>query len=153
MNFLELIRHTMLHRKRVIIIAGHLLRNHPTIRKRLVSLHDLEKFLFLPLLWLYSGGRGNRVHARKVYDAMNRVGDAIFNAYSWWSKASPYDVQQAKYYERIADVVDRHCHPDTPREMGRESTSLADWLEPSEGYHQALCAEQEYWLWIPPHLI
>lgn len=127
LSFLELFRHTHLHRKRVSLLARHLCEQEEAVAIpaewfiNLIDLHDVEKYFFLPGLWLYTGGRGNRKHARRFYDLMNQVGNLIRALYAWiWLPFAAAEwIQYSKAIECIADVVDRNCHGLTRFEMGQ----------------------------------
>ncbi len=123
------------HRQRVIrmTLALCLRLGYITGSYHLMSLHDIEKYLFLPWLWSYYGNRRNRKQARKLYDRMNKVGSWIRKFYIWYFDISPKAVANVDRFERIADIVDRHCHEATLEEFGiTEQRPLSDFLSDPE---------------------
>lgn len=112
----ELARHVTLHRKRVyelgMSLAGE--RRYSQYKNTLLIallVHDLEKYLFLPWLWKYYGGKGDRMDAYKIYNKMNRVGDFIRKCLVGKKDINNMGALISYELEHTADVVDRHMDP------------------------------------------
>lgn len=114
-NIWDLAKHVAHHRARVyrlgITLDGSLLS------RVVLRVHDLEKYLFLPWLWKYYGGKGDRRIAKRLYTRMNTVGRAIL-----WVATLPFSgasIAEAQKSEKIADIVDRQCDPVAVEEFQR----------------------------------
>ena len=114
------------HRRRVARLAALLEFPGRTELSSVVRWHDIEKYLFLPWLWKYYAGKGDRTAARKLYDRMNAVG-------KWLLLRVTAPSSRALRIERIVDVVDRYCDPETLVEFGNlTQRPLEDFLSPED---------------------
>lgn len=113
MNVWDFRRHVTLHRRRVLKLGWQLrsMTKSPLVLFLVLLVHDLEKYLFLPWLWAYYGGKGWRTGARRLYTRMNKFGqfiqDAVLLPFFWNKEA----IADAVRIEHIADVVDRNTDP------------------------------------------
>jgi len=80
------------------------------------TVHDIEKWLFLPLLYAFHGGRGNRKTARFIYDVMNVAGAVVSAVVLIRYPAE--DRAQARKMERVFDCLDRSLDPVARTELG-----------------------------------
>jgi hypothetical protein len=99
---------------------------HASAVLRALAVHDLEKWLFLPLLFMFSSGRGNRKVARKVYDVMNGVG-VMISAVALCMFSSEAR-QVARRYERIFDCLDRSLDEVAREELKDGGPPLSNFL-------------------------
>lgn len=109
MGFLEFAGQVRSHRRRIAEMA----RNDGPDVRRLACLHDIEKWAFIPWLWIWHGGRAGRI-ARIGYDAMNAMGALI----EFTAIPSTERRRIAAKRVRIYDVVDRARDPQARREFG-----------------------------------
>ena len=78
--------------------------------------HDVEKWLFLPWLFKYRCGRGDRAAAARVYERMNAIGRAIERML-----LLPYTPPQrdaSRSLVRVIDCLDRSLDPVARVELG-----------------------------------
>jgi hypothetical protein len=156
MTWLQYIRQIKAHRLRMKRWGSMYVGAYPGYNARktwgvetLCHLHDLEKWLFLPLLIFYKEGKRNRKHARKVYDAMNFVGKVLASIRLW--RFNDEEKAEAYRYERIFDCLDRSMDPVARIEMGdaKAPPPLSQFLKNPEdlvlakGYEQRALALQE----------
>ena len=135
-NIFHLWRHVTLHRRRVRALGGEYLgfrylklRDFVLFHLLLWS-HDLEKYLFLPWLYKYYGGGGDRIAARQLYDKMNKVGKwiqkIIIAPFAWKS----HNLKTFHTIEHAVDVADRHCDPVALEEFALDKQRPVHiWLE------------------------
>lgn len=95
-------------------------------------IHDAEKWPFLPLLFAFHGGRGNRKIARVVYNALNATG-AVIQAVAL-APYPPKDRATARTMERVFDRLDRSLDPVARIELGdaTDPPPLSKFLSPDE---------------------
>lgn len=110
-NIWDMLNHVRNHRRRLYSL-GKDVKGPMILRKIIFGLHDIEKFFFLPWLWKYYGprGSGNPI-AKKLYTRMNKVGYFILKCVLFFTPYNKEQIQKMKRYEKIADVIDRHCDP------------------------------------------
>jgi hypothetical protein len=118
-NIYQFFKHVNHHRKRIYILGTYRFskttktRNEKILEFVVFKMHDIEKYLFLPLLC--AKGLNRRETSRKFYDFMNRVGTVLVNntirGLSFFFKFTEKEIKNVKRFERILDVVDRHCDP------------------------------------------
>lgn len=133
----DFLHHVTLHRKRVLKLGWQLrwMTDSPLILFLVLWIHDLEKYLFLPWLWSYYGGKRYRTGAQNLYDRMNKFGRLLQNLvllpFFWKQKT----IAEVLRIEHIADIVDRSADPVVMEEFNlREHRSLTrflpkeDWL-------------------------
>jgi hypothetical protein len=136
-TFLEYVAQMRAHRRRVAGWAAPTF-GLPLATRVVLRVHDLEKWLFLPWLFYFHGGRGDRALARRGYDLMNRVADAI--RFVVLLPFSREDRVVAKSLERVVDVVDRHMDGEARREFGQETKpDIANFLTPVETLIAHIC--------------
>jgi hypothetical protein len=78
--------------------------------------HDIEKFVFLPWLFKYRCGGGDRAAAARLYLRLNAVGHFIERMVLW-----PYGEAQrgaARRFARVVDCLDRSMDPVARVELG-----------------------------------
>lgn len=139
-NILDFLRHITLHRKRVRRLAYVLLwKEGPSswistnAASRYFTCHDLEKYLFLPVLWWYYGDRRGKKRARSWYDLMNRVGNLISGVAGFVLGTSKEDLNQWKKCEKIADILDRHYDIVAREELAQDfELPMSDFLTEEE---------------------
>lgn len=128
----DYIRQIRAHRRRMAAAGAHFRLPDggwlPATRllQTLLIVHDVEKWLFLPLLIIFRCGRGNRTLAHAVYWTMNRVGDCI--ALAMVVGHNRDDVDWARRWEKIIDCLDRHLDPVARIELGDNSPPLTQFL-------------------------
>lgn len=123
------------HRQRVRVLGGLIAGKHgdvDSLTVRVLELHDVEKYVFLPLLWRYFG-RGQGKVARFVFDVMNRVGAAVvffatLEMRVLFSASFDARLTRARQIERIADVIDRSADPTNAIEFGQPNKGYAAFL-------------------------
>lgn len=114
-NIWEFVKHINAHRKRVSLLASVL--DSRWQARYVYRLHDIEKYLFLPWLWKYYAGDGDRRKAKSLYTLMNKVGRLLLSMLSFWiNKAELAEIQKC---EKLADVVDRQMDPVAEEEFQR----------------------------------
>lgn len=77
--------------------------------KKVMYIHDLEKWIFLPWLYKYQKPDQDRIKARKLYDRMNKVGSLFVKLRC--RKVNKVVLEQALWVEKTFDVLDRHLDP------------------------------------------
>lgn len=110
-SIVGLARHVTRHRRRVYQLALFLAPEMGLGGRLLVRMHDVEKYVVLPMLWAFYGGKGNRRLARWCYDRMNQLGRVLVTG------IKPFANSGVPRIEHTADVVDRHCDPVTLEEF------------------------------------
>lgn len=118
-NIWDMMKHVRHHRHRLYIL-GMETKGPKGLKQIVFGLHDIEKFLFLPWLWKYYGPKGNKKKAKAVYTRMNQFGDFIINTVLLFTSYTAEQIKEVKRYEKIVDVVDRHCDPVALEEFNLE---------------------------------
>lgn len=107
----DMLHHVRNHRRRLYSL-GTDVKGPQTLRKIVFGLHDVEKFVFLPWLWKYYGAKGaGNSDAKKLYTRMNKLGYFILKIVLFFTPYNKEQIQRMKRFEKIADVIDRHCDP------------------------------------------
>lgn len=123
MTVVQYIEQISAHRRRMAAVAAFFQDESPSgtrlVRARL-RWHDIEKWIFLPLLIPFRCGQGNRNIARAVYGAMNFVGGVIGFFLNLFLSRNIVDTLRAERWERILDCVDRNLDPVARIELGDE---------------------------------
>lgn len=110
-NLYDMLKHVQHHRHRVFQL-GMEVTGPKQLKKIVFGLHDLEKFVFLPWLWKYYGAKGaGNQNARKLYTRMNKLGYFIVRTVLFFTPYTKEEINRMKRFERIVDVIDRHCDP------------------------------------------
>lgn len=120
-NIWDMLNHIRHHRQRLYTLGMETKVPHH-LKKIVFGLHDIEKFLFLPWLWKYYGKKGDKVKAKKLYTRMNKCGYFIINAVLFFTTYSKEEIKKVKRFEKIIDVIDRHCDPIALEEFDLERT-------------------------------
>lgn len=107
-NIKDMLKHVRNHRRRLYALGMEV--QGPTLLKKVMfGMHDCEKFVFLPWLWKYYGGKGNKQKAKVIYTRMNSLGKFLLNIVLFFLPYSQEEIHRMKRFERIVDVIDRHC--------------------------------------------
>lgn len=145
-NIFQFAQHVSAHRKRVQRLAWSFREAAPNreVLKIVLAMHDMEKYLLLPLLWRYYNGRGDRAKADVFFKRMNAVGRKLLEAALATVPHTPGDRAAALILERLADVVDRNCDPVALEEFNLKARRpLRDFLD--EDYLPAATAMVRRW--------
>lgn len=157
-NLGDFFQHVTHHRQRVAWFA-RCFASHEVVHtlrfKLLLWLHDIEKYLVLPVLWSYYGERRDRAKARKFYDRMNALGAAIVWPVKLVTPKKMLD--EIERAERMADVLDRHCDPAAREEFndGANPPPLSKFLSGNDlqkvqtfaNHYDQIVRDRSYYGW------
>lgn len=113
------------------------------LTRRVLALHDIEKYLFLGMLWFWFGVRKSGLRAqlaRACFDFMNFVGVQILMVCTLdlrvrflLNRRSNRDFRdklaRSLRIERIADCLDRNTDPTYELEFGQRPTDISNYLK------------------------
>jgi hypothetical protein len=122
-NIWDMLTHVRNHRGRVYFLSAEV--KGPKFLKTIIfGLHDIEKFIFLPWLWKYYGAKGaGNPNAKALYIRMNKTGYFIIKCVlALFPFYTSEQVRKMKRFEKIADVIDRHCDPVALEEFNLTTT-------------------------------
>lgn len=156
-NIMEYCHRVSEHRKRVHTLGLNILKEYTSAYDittvspefhRVLNLHDIEKYLFLSVLWLWFGVRKNtwqKKLARMCFDVMNFVGKQILfigtldlRIKSWLKKSGPDSdfgfaerLALALRVERVTDCLDRNTDPTYEQEFGQSNIGIEFFIKDS----------------------
>ena len=114
-----------------------------SLTKRVLALHDVEKYLFLGMLWFWFGVKKSGLKAkvaRACFDFMNFVGVQIlmvctldlrlkFLLHRRSNREFRDKLARSLRIERIADCLDRNTDPSYELEFGQRQTDISSFLK------------------------
>ena len=128
---IELVFQIHNHRTRVEDISAKMFGEDSLVAK-IMWWHDLEKWILLPFMFWHKNAvtKEEKKKARKFYTNLNKLGDKIFNLrFRIFGSYSEQELREAREFEKILDVIDRHLDPVVLREFKLEKQRpISDFL-------------------------